>query len=89
MALLEFLPLRGTDRGYAFCSSLAVGDTLTVPTRMVSGSLVEGNIAQCKTVMSNDTKFGIEDSPIVPGEFALSAIDGANAVSRALLLSTS
>lgn len=62
------------------CSSLAVGGTLTVPTRIVSGSLVEGNIAQCKTVMSNDTKFGIENSPIVPGEFALSAIDGANAV---------
>ncbi|GAA5880894.1 hypothetical protein JCM3774_003235 [Rhodotorula dairenensis] len=59
--------------------SLAVGGILTVPTRMVSGSLVEGNIAQCKTVMSNDTMFGIENSPIVPGEFALSAIDGANA----------
>lgn len=68
------------------CSSIAVGGTLTVPTRMVSGSLVDGNIAQCKTVMSNDTKFGIEDSPIVPGEFALSAIDGANAVSNALIL---
>ncbi|GAA5992775.1 hypothetical protein JCM10908_006927 [Rhodotorula pacifica] len=59
--------------------SLAANGTLSVPTRMVSGSLVEGNIAQCKTVMSNDTAFGIENSPIVPGEFALAAIDGANA----------
>lgn len=51
---------------------------------MVSGTLVENNIAQCQTVLSNDTRFGIENSPIVPGEFALSAVDGANAVSDGL-----
>ncbi|GAA6025861.1 hypothetical protein JCM8202_002098 [Rhodotorula sphaerocarpa] len=59
--------------------SLAVGSTLTVPTRMISGKLVEGNLAQCQPVLSNDTSFGLENSPIVPGEFALSAVDGANA----------
>ncbi|BGP30989.1 alpha,alpha-trehalase ath1 [Rhodotorula toruloides] len=59
--------------------TLTPGQSLTVPTRATSGALVEGNIAQCQTVLTNDTRFGLENNTIVPGEYALSAIDGANA----------
>ncbi|BGP23663.1 alpha,alpha-trehalase ath1 [Rhodotorula toruloides] len=59
--------------------TLTPGQSLTVPTRATSGALVEGNIAQCQTVLTNDTRFGLANNTIVPGEYALSAIDGANA----------
>ncbi|GAA5861901.1 hypothetical protein JCM8547_008590 [Rhodosporidiobolus lusitaniae] len=61
--------------------TLASGETLTVPTRSTSGTLIPGNLAQCATVLSNDTSFSIPagESTIVPGEFALAAVDGANA----------
>ncbi|KAF9019821.1 glycoside hydrolase family 65 protein [Rhodocollybia butyracea] len=49
--------------------TLAVGESLTVPTRQTSGTLVEGNIAQCANVI---TRYR-------PGQYALAAVDGSNA----------
>ena len=68
--------------GATLCSTLAVGETLTVPTSSTKGTLVEGNMAQCQRVISNDTSFQNPNEYIVPGEYALAAVDGANAVSR-------
>lgn len=64
-------------------STLAVGEVLVVPTRATSGTVVANNIAQCATVLSNDTRFAIPEgtTAVVPGEYALAAVDGANAVS--------
>ncbi|GAA5981976.1 hypothetical protein JCM11641_006816 [Rhodosporidiobolus odoratus] len=61
--------------------SLAAGDSLVVPTRSTSGTLVGNNLAQCATVLSNDTSFNIPagEIVIVPGEYGLAAVDGANA----------
>ncbi|KAF9136936.1 alpha,alpha-trehalase ath1, partial [Linnemannia schmuckeri] len=53
---------------------LAVGQTLTVATYRsdLNGTLVPGNKAQCApSVISKD--------PILPGQYALSAVDGSNA----------
>ncbi|GAA6060907.1 hypothetical protein JCM10212_003941 [Sporobolomyces blumeae] len=59
--------------------TLAVGESLTVPTSSTNGTLVEGNLAQCARVISNDTSFANPNELIVPGEYALAAVDGANA----------
>ncbi|GAA5985292.1 hypothetical protein JCM5350_005577 [Sporobolomyces pararoseus] len=59
--------------------TLAPGESLTVPTSMTNGTLVEGNLAQCAKVFSNDTSFANPNEYIVPGEYALAAVDGANA----------
>ncbi|KAG0070017.1 alpha,alpha-trehalase ath1 [Linnemannia elongata] len=53
---------------------LAVGQTLTVGTYRsdLNGTLVPGNKAQCpRSVISKD--------PILPGQYALAAVDGSNA----------
>lgn len=61
-------------------SSLAVGQSLVVPTRHTTGTLIEGNYAQCAQAVSHDVSF-TQDAPIVvPGQYALAAIDGSNAV---------
>ncbi|GAA5834169.1 hypothetical protein JCM11251_000560 [Rhodosporidiobolus azoricus] len=62
--------------------TLAAGESLTVPTRSTSGTLVANNLAQCApTLFRNDTLFHIpsNSSQIVPGEYGLAALDGANA----------
>ncbi|GAA6018450.1 hypothetical protein JCM10207_000898 [Rhodosporidiobolus poonsookiae] len=63
--------------------TLAPGETLTIPTRSntEAGTLVANNLAQCARVLSNDTSFNLaaNASGIVPGEYALAAVDGANA----------
>ncbi|GAA5888338.1 hypothetical protein JCM5296_003292 [Sporobolomyces johnsonii] len=63
--------------------TLNVGDSLTVPTSSTNSTLIAGNLAQCKPVLShNDTSFSASassNSSIVPGQFALAAVDGANA----------
>lgn len=63
--------------------TLSGNNTLTIPTRSTSGTLVEGNVAQCMQVIANDTSFTSlpEDATVVPGQFALAAIDGSNATS--------
>jgi hypothetical protein len=63
-------------------STLAVGESLVIPTRATSGTVISNNIAQCATVLSNDTRFAIPEgtTAIVPGEYGLAAVDGANAV---------
>ncbi|KAF7971069.1 hypothetical protein HWV62_22127 [Athelia sp. TMB] len=62
---------------------LKVGESLVVPTRATSGTLVPGNLAQCKTIAnSTDTSFTLSASAnasVVPGQYALAAIDGSNA----------
>jgi hypothetical protein len=60
-------------------STLTVGQSLVIPTRHTNGTLVEGNLAQCKSVISTDTDFHAPDSSIVAGQYALAAIDGSNA----------
>lgn len=64
-------------------SSLGVGETLVVPTRKTNGTVVEGNAAQCAKVLSNDSSFTLDMPLVVPGQYALAAIDGSNAVSGA------
>ncbi|GAA5927993.1 alpha,alpha-trehalase ATH1 [Sporobolomyces koalae] len=59
--------------------TLDVGETLTIPTSATNGTLVAGNLAQCVRVLSNDTSFENRNEYIVPGEYALAAVDGANA----------
>ncbi|GAA6008844.1 hypothetical protein JCM11491_003805 [Sporobolomyces phaffii] len=59
--------------------TLGPGEKLTVPTFRTNGTLIEGNLAQCARVLSNDTSFATPNELIVPGEYALSAVDGANA----------
>ncbi|KAE9402984.1 family 65 glycoside hydrolase [Gymnopus androsaceus JB14] len=59
--------------------TLGVGDSLTVPTRRTNGTLVEGNIAQCATVISGDTGFNVSEPTIVAGQYSLAAVDGSNA----------
>ncbi|BGP14872.1 hypothetical protein JCM10213_003772 [Rhodosporidiobolus nylandii] len=61
--------------------SLAAGESLTIPTASTNGTLIPNNLAQCATVLGNDTRFNLAEgsSSIVPGEFGLSAVDGANA----------
>ncbi|GAA5893369.1 alpha,alpha-trehalase ATH1 [Sporobolomyces salmoneus] len=59
--------------------TLAPGESLTIPTSMTTGTLIENNIAQCMRVISNDTSFQNPNEYIVPGEYALAAVDGANA----------
>ncbi|GAA5883213.1 hypothetical protein JCM16303_007308 [Sporobolomyces ruberrimus] len=59
--------------------TLAPGETLTIPTYATNGTLVEGNLAQCARVFSNDTSFQNPNEYIVPGEYSLAAVDGANA----------
>jgi trehalose/maltose hydrolase-like predicted phosphorylase len=59
--------------------TLKVGESLTVPTRSTNGTLVEGNIAQCATVISGDTGFDVIDPTIVAGQYSLAAVDGSNA----------
>lgn len=71
----------------SLCSTLAPGESLTVPTSMTNGTLVDGNLAQCAKVISNDTSFANPNEYIVPGEYALAAVDGANAVSRRFFFS--
>ncbi|GAA6031033.1 hypothetical protein JCM8097_003971 [Rhodosporidiobolus ruineniae] len=63
--------------------TLAPGESLTVPTRSTAsgGSLIPNNLAQCARVLANDTSFNIAEgsTSVVPGEFGLAAVDGANA----------
>ncbi|KAE9382576.1 hypothetical protein BT96DRAFT_1010391 [Gymnopus androsaceus JB14] len=59
--------------------TLGVGDSLTIPTRQTNGTLVEGNIAQCATVISGDTGFNVSEPTIVAGQYSLAAVDGSNA----------
>ncbi|GAA5906847.1 hypothetical protein JCM6882_006845 [Rhodosporidiobolus microsporus] len=62
--------------------TLAAGESLTVRTRSTSGTLIENNVAQCAPVLfSNDTMFHIpaNSSQVVPGEYGMAALDGANA----------
>lgn len=63
------------------CSALKVGESLVIPTRSTDGTLVSGNLAQCKTIANEaDTSFTSDtDKLIVPGQYALAAIDGSNA----------
>ncbi|KAI5474838.1 glycoside hydrolase family 65 protein [Pseudohyphozyma bogoriensis] len=68
----------GSSNSKAGNYSLAVGESLTVPTRSTTGTLIEGNLAQCATSLNDDTGFSIVDPQIVPGQYALSAIDGSN-----------
>lgn len=60
--------------------SMRVGEYLSIPTRQTYGTLVEGNLAQCTTVLSNDTSFSLApgSSEIVAGQYSLAAIDGSN-----------
>ncbi|KAF9094092.1 alpha,alpha-trehalase ath1 [Mortierella sp. AD031] len=53
---------------------LAVGQTLTVETYRsdLNGTLVPGNKAQCAPSITSD-------DPILPGQYALAAVDGSNA----------
>ncbi|KAF9131635.1 alpha,alpha-trehalase ath1 [Mortierella sp. 14UC] len=53
---------------------LAVGQTLTVDTYRsdLNGTLVPGNKAQCAPRI-------LSDDPILPGQYALAAVDGSNA----------
>ncbi|KAM0788656.1 hypothetical protein ACM66B_002758 [Microbotryomycetes sp. NB124-2] len=63
--------------------TISQGQTLTVQTRSTNGTLVEGNFAQCAQVIgTDDTQFSNSKTPtIVPGQYALAAIDGSNATS--------
>lgn len=65
--------------GKAGNHTLAVGESLVVPTRSTDGTLIEGNYAQCAQVISEDVSFANRESLTVPGQFALAAIDGSNA----------
>lgn len=75
-----------TDAGIPLDSSLAVGESLIVPTRHTTGTLIEGNFAQCAQAVSNDVSFTQKDPIVVPGQYALAAIDGSNAVRHCSLL---
>ncbi|ORY91787.1 glycoside hydrolase family 65 protein [Leucosporidium creatinivorum] len=69
--------------------SLAVGDSLVVPTRHTTGTLIEGNFAQCAQAISDDVSFTQETPVVVPGQYALAAIDGSNATTWQPLGNTS
>ncbi|GAA5820821.1 hypothetical protein JCM3770_000353 [Rhodotorula araucariae] len=58
--------------------TLALGESLTVPTRSTTGTLIEGNLAQCQSTLGDDAQFHLVNSTSRPGEFALAAIDGSN-----------
>ncbi|KAK4055789.1 alpha,alpha-trehalase ath1 [Microbotryomycetes sp. JL201] len=63
--------------------TISSGETVTVKTRSTNGTLVEGNYAQCaQAIGTDDTRFSNSKKPtIVPGQYALAAIDGSNATS--------
>jgi len=70
--------------------SLKVGESLVIPTRSTNGTLVAGNLAQCKMVVNElDTSFNVGTNvTIVPGQYALAAIDGSNATTWQPLTNT-
>lgn len=45
----------------------------------MNGTLVEGNVAQCASVLATDTSFTATNSNVVAGQYALAAVDGSNA----------
>lgn len=51
-------------------STLKVGQSLVIPTRATNGTLVSGNLAQCKTILNDtDSTFSVgTDNTIVPGK---------------------
>ena len=57
-----------------YYSQLSVGQSLTVPTYRsdLNGTLVPGNKAQCAPSVVSAT-------PILPGQYAIAAVDGSNA----------
>ncbi|KAK4703450.1 hypothetical protein P7C70_g2769, partial [Phenoliferia sp. Uapishka_3] len=59
--------------------TMTVGQTLIIPTSKTSGTLVEGNLAQCTNVISSDVAFGSTTSLVVPGQYEMAAVDGSNA----------
>lgn len=71
-----------TKRRFLSFSTLKVGEPLTVPTRLTNGTLVEGNIAQCATVISGDIWFDVSKPTIVAGQYSLAAVDGSNGMIR-------
>jgi len=80
----------GPSNAKAGNHSLQVGESLVVPTRSTNGTLVPGNLAQCKTVINqSDTSFTIGTNvTTVPGQYALAAIDGSNATTWQPLANT-
>ncbi|KAM0746041.1 hypothetical protein T439DRAFT_369600 [Meredithblackwellia eburnea MCA 4105] len=58
--------------------TIAVNQTLKVPTRQLNAALVPGNLGQCATVLSTDVKFDTSGSAVIPGQFSLAAVDGSN-----------
>ena len=52
---------------------LAVNESLTVPTRRpdLNGTVIHGNLAQCKPVVASD-------KPAFPGQYPAAAVDGFN-----------
>jgi len=71
----------GSSNAKAGTYALKVGESLVIPTRSTNGTLVPGNLAQCKTIANEtDTSFTTDTGKlIVPGQYALAAIDGSNA----------
>ncbi|KAG8864784.1 alpha,alpha-trehalase ath1 [Tulasnella sp. 330] len=59
--------------------TLKAGQSLVVPTRHTNGTLVSGNLAQCKTILAPEVSFLSPNASVVPGQYALAAIDGSNA----------
>lgn len=53
-------------------STLKVGQSLVIPTRATNGTLVSGNLAQCKTILNDtDSTFSIgTKNNIVPGKIS-------------------
>jgi len=80
----------GSSNAKAGSYTLEVGESLVVPTRFTNGTLVPGNLAQCKTVVNDrSTSFtASSDVTTVPGQYALSAIDGSNATTWQPLANT-
>ncbi|KAL8276477.1 hypothetical protein RQP46_011127 [Phenoliferia psychrophenolica] len=75
-ATVEVAPRNAMAGNY----TLAVGASLTIPTSRTNGALVEGNLAQCASTLGSDTTFASTNTGlIVPGQYALGAIDGSNA----------
>ncbi|KAG8988480.1 alpha,alpha-trehalase ath1 [Tulasnella sp. JGI-2019a] len=61
--------------------TLKAGQSLVVPTRHTNGTLVEGNLAQCKSILAPEVSFTNTSPSVIPGQYALAAIDGSNATS--------
>lgn len=59
--------------------TLSVGEGMTVRTRAVTQKLVDGNVAQCVTVLNEDHQFDGAAPEIEQGQYALAAVDGSNA----------